>query len=189
MSATVIACSAPAPESTALDVKALAAQTSPFQAKILKDGKVTPTEYESAILAQRACVQSAGGTVSEVSQTGNNELGFTYTVEAPTEAARSAAERKSEACIPKYISEIGKAWAYEQLLSPHQLDELRADVAQCLRSVGIDLRDDFTTKQLSDYLSSHTGAVEAVKPCMDKYPGFFAINPADAQSGRSGGNE
>lgn len=89
--------------------------TSSFQAEILKDGKATASEYESAILAQRECVQSAGGTVSEIAHTGNSELAFTYTIEAATDAERSAAERRTEACIPQYISEVGKAWAYEQL--------------------------------------------------------------------------
>ncbi|KHK99422.1 hypothetical protein LK09_01805 [Microbacterium mangrovi] len=112
------ACRAVAQESMPLDVAALASHTSPFQAKILKDGKVTASEYESAILGQRACVQASGGTVSEISRTGNNELAFRYTIDASTDAELAGAERRSEACIPKYISEVGKAWAYEQRRSP-----------------------------------------------------------------------
>lgn len=176
----VSGCAPTAPKAAALDVRALAAQTSAFQAAILKDGKVSAAEYESAALAHRACVEDAGGVVGELTAVGDNELGFTFTIEAATEEAARAMEREAEGCLGEYFDIVGRVWAYQQLISPEQRDALRPEVATCLRSVGIDLPDSFTSTQLTDHLSAHEGAVGDIKPCMEKYPEFFAVNPAEA---------
>ncbi|RZI95947.1 MAG: hypothetical protein EOO67_01500 [Microbacterium sp.] len=187
--ATCGSCQSLPPEKAELDVAALAATSSAFQAAILEDGVVTPGEYESAVLAERACVIAAGGSAGEITETGNNELGFTYTVEAETEQARAAAEIETEACLDEHMSEVGTVWAYQQLLSPEQLDEMRPRVAACLRGVGIGVSDAFTQGQLRKLLAADPAALEGIKPCVAEFPGFFAVNPAQSHVEQDGHEE
>jgi hypothetical protein len=178
--ASAVSCQATTSPAKELDVAALSRTTSEYQARILGDGRVTASEYESAILAERACVLDAGGSAGEVVPSGNNELSFTYTVEAETEEARTSLERQTEACLDEYSSAVGTVWAYQQLLSPAQLDELRPRVATCLRELGIDVSDAFTDVELRERLAADPNGPQRIRPCIEQFPGFFAVNPAEA---------
>ncbi|MGN8027796.1 hypothetical protein [Microbacterium sp. 22242] len=177
----IAGCASDEAQQKTLNIASIAKNTTAFQAEILQDGKVTPAEYESAVLAYRTCVQDAGAEPGEISEFGNNELGFTYTITAAGETQRKAIEAETEQCLKDNLEDIGKVWSYQNLLSPKELDRQRPEVAACLRSVGIDINDSFSIDDLRKYVSEHEEATDDIKPCVEKYPGFFSINPAEVQ--------
>ncbi|WP_149085540.1 MULTISPECIES: hypothetical protein [Microbacterium] len=171
-------CAAEAPV-TELDVSEIAADTTPFQAKILEDGMVSPAEYERALLSQRDCVVSAGGDAGEIVDIGNGEKGFEYSVTASTEQERLKLEAATEACARDYIEDIGLVWGFQNLPSQEDLDDMRPQVAACLRGVGIEVDDDFTRDTLKEEVGASEAKYEAMRPCAEEFKEFFAGNPAE----------
>ncbi|WP_157521029.1 hypothetical protein [Microbacterium sp. Leaf159] len=159
-----------------LDVDSLVESTSEYQKPLLEDGVVSADEYEQSLLAYRTCVEDAGATPSEIYEAGNGEKAFDYQVFAVDDEDLERINALAEECLPEYFQDVGKVWAYQQLLSPEELQDLRPDVAECLRGVGIDVDDDFTL----DDLAARVGELEdqsVIQPCVQKYPGFFAVAP------------
>lgn len=145
IAATALAgCGAGDEEEPSLDIQAIVDSTTEFQKAILDDGEVSPSEYEEALLAYRTCVEDSGARPSEIYVTGNHEKTFDYEVVASDDQELEEINSLAEACLPEYFADVGRVWAYQQLLSPDELDGLRSAVAECLRSVGLDVDDDVT---------------------------------------------
>lgn len=173
---TAVGCSSKEPTKSALDIQALANQTTAFQRDILKDGTVTYSEYEKAILAQRDCVQAAGAKAGNLTKTGNNELTFSYEVIASSKDEVDRINQASEKCLTEYFSEVAKVWAYQQLLSPQDRDKERPEVIQCLRSDGIALDNNANFEEIVSTVHKPENT-EKSQRCIQKHAGYFSVAP------------
>jgi hypothetical protein len=106
---------APAPTSRPTpDIAGLLAKTSAFQRPLIEDGKVTPSEYEKALLAEWNCVRVAGASPGKIHDTGDNEQGFDYEILTPTKKEGDEIQKRADRCLPQYFSEVGAIWAFQQ---------------------------------------------------------------------------
>lgn len=167
-------------ERPALDTEAIVSTTSDFQKELLRDGTVTASEYESAILAYRTCVEDTGATPSEIYAVGNNEQTFDYQVVAANDQELVQINADAEACVSEYFDDVGSVWAYQQLLSPAEVEDLRPAVIECLRGAGVPVNDGQSYDELFQALSELVD-LSVIQPCVEKYPGFFAVSPEEAK--------
>lgn len=177
-------CSSDMEAASPLDIQALAEQTTPFQQEILKDNAVSYPEYEKALLAQRSCVETAGATVGDLVDTGNNEKTFSYEVVANTKEDADRINLAADKCLEEYLVEVGKVWAYQQLLSPEEHDKQRPDVIQCLKDDGIPVEDNASYDQILEAVSTPEN-VDKAERCIQKYPGYFYVAPTESEHAHS----
>lgn len=168
---------AAAEEAPKLNVDEIAASTTQFQAEILADGEVSAAEYEKALLAQRQCVIDAGATPGELVDAGNNERTFDYQVSAPSDGEREIIEAKAEECLGEFFDDIAQVWAYQQLLTADEREELRPKVVECLNKAGLAVPSDADLKKIAEVLGSDESKLEMAAPCFEKYPGYFFVAP------------
>ena len=83
--------------------------SSSYQQDVLADLVVDEVEYRQAMADWHGCVTSAGADPSDVAQTGN-QLGFDYSIEAPTETELATIQTSADACLPEYFDAIGRVW-------------------------------------------------------------------------------
>jgi hypothetical protein len=83
--------------------------SSSYQQDVLADLVVDEVEYRQAMADWHGCVGSAGAEPSEVVQTGN-QLGFDYSIEAPTDTERVRIQTSADACLPEHFDAIGRVW-------------------------------------------------------------------------------
>jgi len=160
-----------------LDIAALIAKTSPFQRDILKKGTVARADYEKAVLAQRECVIATGAEASELYETGNNELTFDFGTTTDTDEQNDAIMLKAGACLTEYRSEVGKVWAFQQLLSPQQRKNLRPEVIACLVSEGVTIKESATITEVYRAVNEEKN-IQASRPCVSRFAAFFAVAPS-----------
>jgi hypothetical protein len=167
-----------------LDVESIASETTEFQREMLEDGVVTQAEYERALLAQRDCVIAAGAEPGELYEIGNNQFTFDYDISAATNDELDKIQVKADACTPKFFSDVGKVWAYQQLLTPAEREAQRPLVIACLVSVGIEVDEDADLTEIARSVIA-TGEPDRVAPCVEEYPGYFAVPPSSGEHGHS----
>ncbi|MGN8552199.1 UNVERIFIED_CONTAM: hypothetical protein OHV15_06420 [Microbacterium sp. SLM126] len=164
-----------------LDIEEILASTTEFQADLLKDGTVSPSEYERGLLAQRECVIAAGATPTELYATGNEELTFDYEITAADEAQLALVEEAAGLCLEEYFVDVGRVWAHQQLLTAGERDELQPKVISCLTEAGIEVPADANLEKIASILASNDNYAELAQPCIDAYPGFFFIAPSEGE--------
>ncbi|MCL2454027.1 MAG: hypothetical protein FWD18_01805 [Micrococcales bacterium] len=161
------------------------ATMSEFQRNILEDGVVTYAEYESAIIAERQCVQDAGFEVSEVMDIGAGQLGFTTEIStagaADPDAAVTEAHRVIDACGEEYAKYVATAWAESQVITdPAERERLQAQFASCLKDAGLRVSADNDLETLLDAVQevspSDSSTFEAVTRCEHDASRLFAIS-------------
>lgn len=103
-----------APFTPPLDVAEIAAEASPYQQDVLEDGRVTPEEYELAVVAFRDCVEAAGAEPGAIVDIGDGEQGFDYEITAASDAEARRIERRADACLLDYYSDIGRVWVSQR---------------------------------------------------------------------------
>lgn len=181
MGALLVGCAPQEEEIPPLDMEAILASTTDFQADLLEDGEVTASEYEKALLAQRACVEEAGATPGELYDTGNQERTFDYEVTAADEARLAVVQEAAELCLGEYFVDVGRVWAHQQLLTASERQELQPKVVQCLTNAGVRVPSDADLDKIAVILRSDDSNAELARPCIDEYPGFFFIAPSDGE--------
>jgi len=83
--------------------------SSAYQQDILADLFVDEVEYRQAMADWHSCVGAAGADPSDVEPDGN-QLGFDYSIEAPTDTDLAAIQTIADACLPEYFDAIGRVW-------------------------------------------------------------------------------
>jgi hypothetical protein len=107
---------------------------SDFQAEILEDGFVSPSEYERAVLATVECLRDAGVAVAGPAWTVDGRFFlYTFTAEEGDHRALVANDR----CFDEYLSDVQEVHAKQTEPTEEELREAAADYARCLRSEGI----------------------------------------------------
>lgn len=82
---------------------------SQYQQLVLADLFVDEAEYRQAMNDWHSCVGSAGAEPSAVKQDGN-QLGFDFSIEAPTDTEVAAIHASADICLPEYFDAIGRVW-------------------------------------------------------------------------------
>ncbi|APZ33067.1 hypothetical protein BOH66_01200 [Microbacterium aurum] len=185
LATALTACTAPEEEIPPLNLESILDTTTQFQAQILEDGKVTASEYEMALLAERDCVITAGAVAGELYETGNAEKTFDYEVTASDESDLKAIDEKAGACLGEYFDDVAHVWAYQQLLTAEERKELQPKVVQCLTDTGIAVPSDADLEKITEILYSNETYPDLARPCIDAYPGFFFIAPDSNGTGHS----
>lgn len=165
----------PYEERQVLDLPAIMKSSTDYQRAILDDGLVTDAEYEQALLARRDCVQNAGAVPGDIYTKGNNELTFDYEITAPTPARLEEVQREADACMHEYFTEIGQVWAYQQLLSPAEREQMRPDVIACLSEAGhTSLGPDADIEAILELLLDDDEISGSEYDCVARFRGFFS---------------
>ncbi|MCL2092160.1 MAG: hypothetical protein FWH11_13335 [Micrococcales bacterium] len=117
-----------------------------FQRIILEDEEVTYSEYESAIVAWRTCVQDAGYEPNDIEGIGAGQIGFSTDLDlsevADPESAAAEFDNVHNQCWQDYAFYVATAWAESQVITdPTERDQYRKEFATCLRDAGVDVRD------------------------------------------------
>lgn len=156
---------------------------SKFQRNILKDGKVTYAEYESAIVAQRTCLQEAGYSPGEIHDIGFGQIGFSVDVDysnEPDPAAADAAFLKVDNhCRTEYSIYVATAWSEGLVVSdPSERERLTEQFASCLKDAGLDVSRSDSLETLMDSVQrvpTDDAKTPAVNQCaQDSYQLFVA---------------
>lgn len=158
-----------------LDVSALAEETSAFQAAILADGVVDPSEYERAILAHRQCVQEAGAKVGDLYLIRGNQTTFDWEVEAPTQSEVDAINSNADACLGEYRDTVALVWAEQAVLTPREKERIQPKVVESLQQANVRIDKDATFDEVIAAiraLEDHS----VISQCVEKFPEYFSVS-------------
>ncbi|MCL2454028.1 MAG: hypothetical protein FWD18_01810 [Micrococcales bacterium] len=156
-----------------------------FQRNILEDGVVTYAEYESAVIAQRSCLEEAGYSPGEIEDIGGGQIGFIVEVDYSHEPDPAAADALFLAtdrhCNEEYLFYVGTAWAESQVITdPAERERLRAQFASCLKDAGLRVSADDDVEALLEAvrknLHSDIPTLEAVSRCEHDASRLFAVS-------------
>ena len=113
----------------------------------LRDGFVTFTEYEAAVLRMVHCVEEAGGELDTSLEA--NQLQVIYiTFRFP---AGTAADTYVE-CYDAHLSYVAMVWETSRVPSEELLQAARNRFGQCLREFGFDLVDPVPDGAVTDLM-------------------------------------
>jgi hypothetical protein len=172
---SLTSCASPQNEPAPLDVSEIAANTTEFQHQIIEDGEVTYAEYEKAVLAQRQCVQGTGAVPTELYEIGNNELAFDYEVRAADDETASRISSEADQCRLEYLVDVGRVWAYQQVLTEEQRDEMQPLVVACLNEAGLEIDNDADLASIVKAIGGDSAMTDAAQPCVKEYAAFFFV--------------
>lgn len=160
----------------------LAAQTSAYQAGVLRDGSVTRAEYVAATRHMHRCMIRADlpVVVDAVAEAPGGDLGFGWKIEANSEATLRSAERRAQTtfarCQRSYRSEIGLIYANQRVVPAAERPEREAKMASCLRRAGLELPSRPRTPQLARALEAEAGrGRNRGLACADADPDLFRV--------------
>lgn len=160
----------------------LAVQTSAYQAGVLRDGRVTRTEYLAATRDMRRCMVRADlpVAVDAITEAPDGELGFGWKVEARSRAKLHDAQRRGHLaftrCQRLHRSDIGLIYANQRVVPAGERPARDAKMAACLRRAGLKLPARPRTLELARSLQSEAerGSHRGVA-CANADPDLFRI--------------
>lgn len=179
---TASACSAePERVDILAQISAMASEAPPYQADILRDGVVTSSEYERAVLAEKACADELGFATSEV-EWSYGQLGFTSELDMVsmgiTEAEEPRYAEKLDDCGAQYSNVVALAYTLQETPTEDERQSIRPDVIGCLNAAGGSLEPDADDDKIAAALASEplVDSDEATA-CVQKYYAYFIIQP------------
>jgi hypothetical protein len=114
-------------------------QASEYQRALLSDDVLTLAEYETAKLAQLACLREAGLTVLEPVRL-NGLLKYKFTVAAPVE--QTEAPKLINNCKEEYADVVDVVWAEVSISFVQEtIRESRRLMSECYRSKGLKVEE------------------------------------------------
>lgn len=162
------------------------AQMPEFQRNILDDGVVTYAEYESAIIAQRSCMEEAGYSPNEIEEIpGTGQIGFTVEADYSDAADPAAADAEflaaGKQCYDDYSVFVATAWAESLVVKdPAEYERLRAQFVSCLKDAGLDVSADDDLETLMSAVwandSEDVSMREAINQCEDDAGRLFMVS-------------
>lgn len=165
---------------------AQAVTTTAFQARILRDGRVTFPEYRRSTMAVLRCLKS--GRVS-VSVRGprpapGHELEYFWAVRGPRKGYRQAAAvagRRFERCHQRFEDAVKVVYGNQRVIPPSKRNAVLAQLVGCLRSSGLRVPDGPPMRKLIATIDGDRsgGAVR----CADRYADLFRIPAPLPQAG------
>lgn len=117
-------------------VKDILPRSSPFQRDILRDGTVTPSEYEKAVLATVGCLSDQGVRHSTPLLTGappKQKWRYTYDFELADKERVDAVYRQ---CFGTYEETIAAVWSIQSAPTEEEQQRQKKDVVTCLADRG-----------------------------------------------------
>jgi hypothetical protein len=84
--------------------------SSAYQQRILDDLHVSEDEYRQAVQDAHDCVRDAGAVPDPIEILDGDQLGFSFSITAPSEAEAAPISDQAEACTPEYLDAIGRIW-------------------------------------------------------------------------------
>lgn len=144
--------------------------------KALEDGRVSESEYRSAIEAQRRCVISIGGSPEEIKDVGGGELGFGYSYDAKTEGDLEAFQRNADECASANVEAVSRMWVKQNRPSAQESASIRSGLLACLKREGLSLSegisDDDLIRSMSDAATNASNG-GAVVQCAREHSRYF----------------
>lgn len=152
-----------------------------FQRAILEDDEVTWSEYESAVIAERDCLQASGYSPGPLEREGS-QLGFVtevdYTDVADPEAADREFMQTADACREEYTSLVGIAWGEGLVVAdPRERESLLQGMVSCLRESGVIVPHGAVLQDVVDLVSDpQVELSDAQRGCLEQYDRIFYVS-------------
>lgn len=117
------------------------------QASILRDGRVTFTEYEASVLAHLACLQRSGvrTTGPSPAQAGRT---LTWTMTPPTGMSDEEFLSIEGECLGEYLDEVEEAFMESVQPDEQTLRQYAKDLSDCLVDAGAELEEGLTEQEI-----------------------------------------
>lgn len=140
--------------------------TSVSQAAILRDGKITFAEYESAVFGMPSCVKNAGTGISFAMIDANGEVQdvsgpvldtrgrYQYAFNYPSNIELN--ERVISTCKTEYLDRVEFFWAEHVAPTRRDIDDARAALAACMRAGGEMVPENASREDFVQYLQRPT---------------------------------
>ena len=155
-------------------IKELAASAPESQQQILADGRVLPSEYERAVIAERDCVEQAGFVVHDLVWS-EGQLGFDAEWMGEIEAEQDAANiRALDACKDDYSRIVARAAILQDTPTASEREALRPELVQCLRAAGIQLEEEADDQDIFTALTDAVDNASASECVTEHYQDFIA---------------
>jgi hypothetical protein len=156
----------------AADAKSLARITTSFQAAILADGRVTPSEYKRATYATAACLRRAapGVRVGPVRREAGGELHFDWVV---TGSGGARAGRSFERCQSLYRNDVALIYSNQRVIPPTERPHVLRRLVACLRAEHLKVPTQPSMQELVALLDADTR--DASAPCVRRFFDLFRL--------------
>ncbi len=157
------------------DALSRAAHTTPFQARLLRDGRVTFAEYARTTHALAGCLRAFGGSiqVGPIRRGPGGELGFRWSLrhQGPGRiTAERRARRAFQRCYLAYQDDAATVYANGRVVAPSRRGLVLSMLADCLRRSGVPVTG-------SASMPNVMRALEAAGPrglrCADRHADIF----------------
>jgi hypothetical protein len=159
------------------DALSRAAHTTPFQARLLRDGRVTFAEYARTTHALAGCLRAFGGPVKvgPIRRGPAGELGFRWSLRH-LGPGRVTAERRArqafQRCYLTYQNDAASVYANGRVVAPSKRGRVLSMLTDCLRRSGVRVAE-------SASIPSIVRALEAAGPralrCADRHADIFRV--------------
>lgn len=163
-----------------------AVTTTDFQARILRDGRVSFPEYRRATLAALQCLKAGSVPVSVrgPDPAPGRELAYFWAVRGPRKGYRRAAAvagRRFERCHRRFEDAVKVVYGNQRVIAPPERSAVLARLVECLRSSGLRVPDGPPMRRLIATIDSDRSGGGG--RCADRYADLFRIPAPLPQAG------
>ena len=155
-----------------------ARSTTPFQARMLSDGKISFTEYRRATSAVIRCLKSGPVevAVSAPERAPGGELDYTWSVRSKPGRLKpqyARANRRFERCHSRYEDDVKLVYSNQRVIPAAKRPAVLHELVACLRGAGLEVPDQPPMPELIAILDRDRKGLGT--PCADRYADFFRV--------------